>query len=328
MAAMEDSCVDVCCTEEKPSGSIGKPKEVATDVNYTADLEKGLSGKEYGILSVSAMTCTGCETKLKRTLGTIVSVKNLKTSLVLVRAEFDLDLGTGSVVEVMKHLERTTEFKCERVMNQGSSIDLTTPSDSSGFVRQDWPHGVTEMTVIDKKTVGVVFDAQIIGARELVEKGWGAPINLAAPRPDPTIEAGSKHVRHVGYMTLLSIVLTIPVLVLAWAPLPEKEIAYGSVSLVLATIVQCIIAGPFYPTALKSLVFSRMSEMDLLTRNASGETKFGSSTGTNSQSPYSVGIATETSADRFYREEWGYEKRGRSPANVVLAVANTYAVKP
>jgi Cd2+-exporting ATPase len=259
-----DLCADVYYTKEESSGNIGKSKRIYTGVAHNVDLEKGLSGEEHVILSISGMTCTGCETKLKRTLGTIVCVKNLKTSLVLARAEFDLDPGAGSLVEVMKHLERTTEFKCERVTNQGSSIDLTSPGDSASFVQQDWPHGVTEMTVIDQTTVQVTFDAKIIGARDLVEKGWGTPINLAAPRADPTLEVGGKHVRHVGYMTLLSIVLTIPVLVLAWAPLPKKEITYGSASLVLATIVQCVIAGPFYPKALKSLIFSRMIEMDLL----------------------------------------------------------------
>jgi Cd2+-exporting ATPase len=159
-----DLCANVCDTEEEPSGSIGKSKEIFTDVAHTADLEKGLSGKEHVILSISGMTCTGCETKLKRALDTVVSVKNLKTSFVLARAEFDLDRGAGFLVKVMKHLERTTEFKCEKVMNQGSIIDLTSPSDSSSFVQQDWPHGVTEMTVIDKKTVQVGFDAEIIGA--------------------------------------------------------------------------------------------------------------------------------------------------------------------
>jgi cation transport ATPase len=64
--------------------------------------------------------------------------------------------------------------------------------------------------------------------------------------------------------TLIFICLTVPVLVLAWAPLPEREIAYGSISLALATIVQIFIAGPFYPTALKSLIFARVIEMDLL----------------------------------------------------------------
>ena len=32
----------------------------------------------------------------------------------------------------------------------------------------------------------------------------------------------------------------------------------------LATIVQCVVAGPFYPSALKSLIFTRVIEMDLL----------------------------------------------------------------
>lgn len=259
-----DSCDDIHCTDQKPSGSITKSKEIFTDAALTADLEKGFTGTEHVILSISGMTCTGCETKLKRTMGTLESVKNLKTSLILARAEFDLDSGAGTLAEVVKHLERTTEFKCERVMNQGSSIDLVPTSDVSSFVQKNWPHGVTEMTVVDKKTVNVAFDAKIFGARDLVEKGWGTPVNLAAPRADPTLEAGRKHVRHVGYMTLLSIALTIPVLVLAWAPLPAREIAYGSASLALATIVQLVIAGPFYPKALKSLIFSRMIEMDLL----------------------------------------------------------------
>ncbi|KAK1147875.1 hypothetical protein N8T08_000389 [Aspergillus melleus] len=192
------------------------------------------------------MTCTGCETKLQRTLGTVDSVKNLKTSLILARAEFDLDLRLGSISDVMRHLERTTEFKCER------------------FMDRSWPNGVTDMRTVDKNTVSVTFDPRIVGARDLVEKGWESPLQPAPLRDNPTLEAGAKHVQHVGWMTLLSIFLTIPVLVIAWAPLPEREIAYNSASLGLATIVQLVIAGPFYPKALKSLIFSKMIEMDLL----------------------------------------------------------------
>ena len=120
------------------------------------------------------------------------------------------------------------------------------------------------MALVDKQTVRVEFDPKIVGARDLAEKVWSSPIGLATLRDDPSLETGSKHVRHVGCMTLLSAVLTIPVLVMAWAPLPQRELAYSSASLALATIVQVIIAGPFYPKALKALVFSRVIEMDLL----------------------------------------------------------------
>ncbi|KFA78442.1 hypothetical protein S40288_10085 [Stachybotrys chartarum IBT 40288] len=272
------SCADSCCAEKRPVSPQGP---CADDCCYSAapdpgleiekapiqaitDIENQGTGKEHVVLSISGMTCTGCETKLNRTLATVPAVKDLRTSLVLSRAEFNIDLRLGSVEEVMKHLERTTEFKCERVQNQGSSLDLIVSDEPSKFMSQTWPKGVIDMALVDKQTVRVAFESKIVGARDLTEKIWGPPIELAPPRGDPSLEAGSKHVRHVGYMTLLSAVLAIPVLVMAWAPLPERELAYSSASLALATIVQFVIAGPFYPKALKALVFSRVIEMDLL----------------------------------------------------------------
>ncbi|KAL4876462.1 E1-E2 ATPase-domain-containing protein [Aspergillus karnatakaensis] len=253
-----------CSKGFKECGSTAKDATIeALPDKVTPDLEKGNTGREHVILSISGMTCTGCETKLKRTLGTLPSVRNLKTSLVLSRAEFDLDVGVQPYDELLKYMARTTEFKYERVTDRGSNVDVVVPN-AAEFMKRDWPYGVTEITLVDKRTVNIAFDAKVAGARDLVERGWDRPFTLAAPGGDPTLAAGNRHVRNVGYMTLLSIVLTIPVLVLAWAPLPEREIAYGSASLALATIVQVVIAGPFYPKALKALIFSRIIEMDLL----------------------------------------------------------------
>lgn len=265
----KDDCADKdCCapttTTTRLSVDTKDTKGLRRGKVNSVDLETGISGKDHVILSISGMTCTGCETKLQRTLASLTSVKNLKTSLVLSRAEFDLDLSNGSVEEVMKHLERTTEFKCEKVTNQGSNIDIITPGDAVGFVNDSWPLGVTDANVVSKNIMNVAFDSKVVGARDLLEKGWDAPMTLAPPRGDQSLAAGSKHVRNVGLSTILSAILTIPVLVLAWAPLPEREIAYGSASLALATLVQFLIAGPFYPKALKALVFSRVIEMDLL----------------------------------------------------------------
>ncbi|KAF2276116.1 heavy metal translocatin [Westerdykella ornata] len=258
------SCADACYSEKVATQ---KRKKIEAGTARNVDLERALSGKEHVILSISGMTCTGCETKLSRTLTTLPAITKLKTSLVLSRAEFDLDIGTTSVVEVIKHLERTTEFECERVTNHGSSLDLICHGDPSDIVKGDWPDGVLEVKMVDKKTIRVDFDARVVGARDLVEKGWPNSMTLAPPRTDPTLDAGARHVRRVGYMTLLSIVLTIPVLVLAWAPLPDKEkkeVTISSVSLAFATVIQFVIAGPFYPKALKALIFSRVIEMDLL----------------------------------------------------------------
>lgn len=230
------------------------------------DVEKhSVTNKEHVVIAISGMTCTGCETKLQRTLGVLKPVINLKTSLVLSRVEFDLDPGEMSAEDVIKHLQRTTEFKCDKINLLTSSLDLTCDGDGTGFINGPWPKGVTDIRLINKgTTLRVDFDSTLIGARDLAEKGWDRPMKLAPSRLDPGLEAGSKHVKHMGLMTLLSSCLTIPVLVMAWAPLPERGLAYSSASLTLATIVQFVIAGPFYPKALKSLVFARIIEMDLL----------------------------------------------------------------
>ena len=241
-ASPQGSCTDACCSSAVPDPGLEIEK---ASIQAITDIENQGTGKEHVVLSISGMTCTGCETKLNRTLLTVPAVKDLKTSLVLSRAEFNIDLRLGSVEEVMKHLERTTEFKCERVQNQGSSLDLIVPDEPSKFISQTWPDGVLDVAHVDKQIVRVAFDPKIVGARDLTEKIWGPPIELAPPRGDPSLEAGSKHVRHVGYMTLLSAVFTIPVLVMAWAPLPERAVAYASASLTLATIVQVVVAGPF-----------------------------------------------------------------------------------
>ncbi|KAH7134250.1 E1-E2 ATPase-domain-containing protein [Dactylonectria macrodidyma] len=262
-AAMPDSsCSDGCCSSDHPIHGLKKTEGQTPAVE---DLEKQGTGNERVVLSISGMTCTGCETKLNRTLATVPAVQNLKTSLVLSRAEFNINLRLSTVDEVIKHLERTTEFKCQRLITKGESIEVIVPESPSIFMGQDWPVGVTDIAIIEGNRVQISFDPKIVGARDLLEKeDWDQDIQLAPMRGDPSLEVGSKHVRHVGYATLLSAVLTIPVLVMAWAPIPEREIAYSSASLALATIVQVVIAGPFYPKALKALIFSRVIEMDLL----------------------------------------------------------------
>jgi Cu2+-exporting ATPase len=210
------------------------------------------------------MTCTGCETKLQRTLGSLDYVSKLQTSLVLARVELDINTNFATADDIVKHLHRTTEFKCEIVSNRGCSLDLICSGDPAALVNGQWPDGVLDVRRLGKHTIRVDYDAKIIGARDLMRDEWSQSLQLAPPCPDSSLEAGSRHVRNMGLLTLLSAMLTIPVLVMAWAPLPEREIAYGSASLALATIVQVVIAGPFYPKALKALVFSKVIEMDLL----------------------------------------------------------------
>ncbi|XXG98119.1 hypothetical protein Hte_004439 [Hypoxylon texense] len=253
-----------CCQQDKGMAiEHVVEKDGSNDIKIT-NLEKGLSGSERVVLGISGMTCTGCETKLQQTLNKVTAVNNLKTSLVMGRVEFQLDLSSATPEDIVKHIERTTEFKCDRIATHGSTIEVIPAEGAKQFIKQPMPLGVENVDIIDDQTVRITFEPEIVGARDLINKGFQAPLTLAPPQADPSLAAGSKHVRHMGWMTLASALLTIPVLVLAWAPLDEHPVTYGSVSLALATIVQAFIAGPFYPKALKSLIFSRVVEMDLL----------------------------------------------------------------
>ncbi|MCJ1310833.1 hypothetical protein MMC25_004500 [Agyrium rufum] len=149
-------------------------------------------------------------------------------------------------------------------MAQGGSVDIVPEGDMAQFLSQPLLRGAKSMTATAKDVVRVNFDPKIVGARTLIESTFQIGCRLAPLKVPHELRASRKHVRHMGYSTVLSAIFTIPVLVLAWAPLVPRPIPYGAVSLVLATLVQVLIAGPFYPKALQSLLFSRTIELDLL----------------------------------------------------------------
>lgn len=229
-----------------------------------ADVEKGNKTTAHVILSVEGLTCVGCENKLIRSLEVMPSVRNLQTSLVLSRAEFDVDLNGASVGDVVRSVERATGFSCKRVTTGAQGLDVVVAGDARSFIDQNYPKGVTDMVPLGQKIVHITYDAKLVGARDLLEQNYDTAVQLAPPQPHPALAAGNRHVRKIAYKTLFSALLTIPVLILAWAPLPAHEVLYGSISLALATVIQTVVAGQFYSSALRSLIFTHVIEMDLL----------------------------------------------------------------
>ncbi|KAK8153606.1 copper-translocating P-type ATPase [Phyllosticta citrichinensis] len=258
------ACQDQCCTAPPstkkgktfPQDSCCKSKSaagVALNVD-TIDVERRLAKDEHVVLTVHGMTCTGCETKLMRSLSAIPGVTRPQTSLLLSRAEFDLDESILSAEQIRARLEKETGFNFDKVANENDDLETIEVLVDNARV----------VSVMDKDVVALQYDPKVVGARELINRSFGSPLELAPLRPPPSIASGRKHVWATGLKTALSALLTVPVLIMAWAPLPEHEIAYGSASLALATIIQVFIASPFYSSAVRSLVFSRVIEMDLL----------------------------------------------------------------
>jgi heavy metal translocating P-type ATPase len=166
------------------------------------------------------------------------------------------------VDNIAKIIEKRTGFSCARVVHAGEELDLIVTCNAN--LGSNWPDGVTNLTAFASDKVRVSYQPRVIGARNLLSDRFFRSATLAPPSPPPLVASGRTHLRNEFLMTLLSAVLTIPVLALAYSPLPEHTVRYGGVSLGLATLVQTIVGGPFYPRAFKSLLFSRLVEMDML----------------------------------------------------------------
>lgn len=266
--SLDSCCRDGCCDEGSCDdiGSTQNEKSQHVAVNMT---EKGVGmSTEHAVLAVKGMTCTGCENKLRRTLHGIPALSNVKVSLVLCRAEFDFDKEMADVASLVQLIENRSGFSAE-IIKAGSTHELllTIPRPlQERFVAMQRPSGVEVVveTSHDKDNVLIIYDPNVIGARKVLELYESFSPVLAPEPPDPALTAGAKHIRKLTTRALLSIILTIPVLVMTWAPLPIHPHAYAIASLVLATIVQVGITGPFYVSSFKSLVFSRLIETETL----------------------------------------------------------------
>lgn len=233
--------------------------------SFDTDLEKGFSQAEHVTLNVQGMTCTGCERKLYQALESISSISNIQTSLVLAQADFDLiEAASTDTTDVTKTVERITGFVCTRIIQVGKVLDIVVCGDSHDFIHRSLPCGVIDLAVLDKNTLRVTYNPRIVGARSLLADPLFLSARLAPLAAPPTLASSEAKIRQTLLRTIISTLLTVPVLILAWAPLREHYILYGAISLGLATIIQIFIAGPFYTAALRTLIYSRMVEMDLL----------------------------------------------------------------
>ena len=233
--------------------------------SYDVDLEKGASQAEHVTLNVQGMTCTGCERKLYQALESISSISNIQTSLVLAQADFDLNKAAAkNITDITKVVERVTGFVCSRIAQVGISFDIVVCGSSHDFMHRSLPCGVIDLAVLDKHSLRVTYNPRAVGARELLADPSFLSARLAPLAAPPALASNQAKIRQTLLRTIVSTLLTIPVLILAWAPLVDHHILYGAVSLGLATIIQICIAGPFYPRALRTLIYSRTVEMDLL----------------------------------------------------------------
>lgn len=245
----EDRKQEVTPFQSQSSGSLLRKRKVK-------DLEAGLFG-QHALFKVSGMTCTGCAKKVINSLKGLEGLSSVKVTFVTSTVEFDYDPDVCDISAVTARLIKETGFAFSLIKRDHQSLVVRAERDDFGKVED-----LVEMIEkLGKQTYKITYDPLSIGARDIFK---GVPgVTLA----DDVLDAHKSEKRQLYsllWKTIVSAVFTIPVLVLAWA---DVDVSYSTSSitqLVLATCVQAVAVPEFYVRALKSLIYSRVIEMDML----------------------------------------------------------------
>ena len=124
--------------------------------------------------------------------------------------------------------------------------------------------GVKATTPLSKSTVRIHYDARVVGPRDLVERGTKAQVTLAAVDSSSPFVAQRRALRRMWTKTLLSIILTIPVLTLAWLPHSSSIVLKASISLFFASLLQILVVTSFYPNAYIAVFRNHVADVDVL----------------------------------------------------------------
>jgi heavy metal translocating P-type ATPase len=270
-ALVQTDCGDDACGTTAHLGdsvrtaSTHGPDARANTISTSNDVEND-AARDHVVLSVSGMTCTGCSTKLSNVLDQIDGISKSKVTFVSGSASFDFDSRVGTVDEALRLIERRTGFKTSRVVEGHQTLDVLMSHENAISLEQTCPPGLVSVTKRKKKTKDqrvtyqLAYNPYVIGARDLLPQGT----SLAPPAPHPSVSEGQKRLIRTGLMTAVAAAFTIPVVVLNWAPTSLSRRTTDIVSLILATVVQGIAVPEFYINAVKSLIFSKIVEMDML----------------------------------------------------------------
>ena len=227
------------------------------------DVEKdGFDPGTHVTMRVAGMDCSSCSRKGLKVLERIKGVRNANINFVSSTGEFSVG-SESDVASVISQFERETTFRCARIMKDLQTLDLTMTDKQARKFDDKSLDGVYSIWRSRKGIYSIDFDPKVTSARSLLQSA-SPGTQLAPPQENKTHEHEKARLRRLAWSTGLAAILTIPVLILAWGhtSLPHEKRAIGS--LILATCVQAIAVPEFYVGAMKSLVFSRIIEMDML----------------------------------------------------------------
>jgi cation transport ATPase len=281
-AVLDNCCRRMCCFVNPPPSVISTraPRLLrACEVVGNEDTEPNLlispkcgptakPGSTALHLEIRGMDCADCVPKVARVLGRLPSVTAIETDYFSGRAQLRYHPETISPSTITAYLARATGFGIKEIMGadpETSShlrITVSFPGPPPAAIANKYDVSRAEPRGVWSISFRVTGEKALLPRdvlAELEEHGG----QLYTESVEQTNDPASRDLRDLIVRTALCVTCTVPVLVLAWAPLPHSPALYGGLSVGLATIVQ-FLAAPMYSSTARSVLFIRQVDLNVL----------------------------------------------------------------
>ena len=219
------------------------------------------------------MDCPSCALKLTKALLSLPSVQSVKVNVFTGRASLKYRRDIISPSKITKRATRLTGFTCEvddesqlegkyRVLRIKFQTDTGPPPDYPVL-----PLGVVILRTLRTESsivFDIQYDAALIQPRSVLDIFVPLGGSFLPPPRLTTTSQLAQDITSLLRRTIISAILSIPVIVFSWAPLKPHPIIYGAISLVLATCIQVYVAAPLYSSAFYTLIMQHDIDMDVL----------------------------------------------------------------
>lgn len=220
-------------------------------------------------LEIRGMDCIDCAPKVTRALAQLPSVTSTSIDYYGGIADLRYDPGTFSPAAIATYVARATGFSVRPLMAASSVAAggiITLPIRFSTIPPHEAFDGFDTCPGSNPQVVDISFPVHINSPRrprEVFEqfKVYGG--ELVPPGSDNQRDIATRDLIAVAARTIICAILSVPVLVFAWADLPHRPILYGGISIGLTTIIQAL-AFSIFSSALRSIIYLHQADMNVL----------------------------------------------------------------
>jgi len=222
-------------------------------------------------LEVSGMDCADCAMKVTRAVERLANVDLLDFNYFTGHATVTHDPEITTARSITNFVARATGFAVNPLIQDDTNDPTTHNSLPLKFSKPIPEDVLSRFDVRSKGEAGGYMEVSFMAKGAAARSSREVMAELAAYGPTlvdaDLIQKARDRVTHdfksVGLRTSAIIILAIPVLILAWAPLPRNPIAYGAASVALTTLIQGL-AMPIVMSSVRSILFLHQADMAVL----------------------------------------------------------------